>query len=191
MYKIRYYYSSLSKQFFLIFVIWALLVRLLLFFAGGFYKDAYVGATVAVYALALALCIFFFTGWKFFYYEFDQTSLTGFNLLTKKKTELDLVPVQRALFSKSGISLFYKGDQIPRYFIPFRRLGVISPVGVENFMNLMKNRGVHVEQQYQVLPGHGKGAAWIGRCYTLLAILVALSSVQSTFLVFLILAAPK
>ena len=191
MYKIRYYYSSLSKQFFLIILIWTLLVRFTLFFVGGFYKDAYVGATVAVYALALALCVFFFIGWKLFYFEFDETSLTGYNLLTKKKTELDLRPVQRALFSKSGISLFYEGDGVPRYFIPFRRFGIISPVGVENFMNLMKNRHVHVEQEYQVLPGYGKRAVWLGRCYTLLAILIGISSIQSAFLVFLILAAPK
>lgn len=190
MYKIRYYYSSLSKQFFLCTVLLALLVRFTLFFAGGFYKEAYVAATVLAYFLAVVLCVFFLIAWKFFYYEFDEGSISYINGFTKKKTELDLAPVSRALFSKSGIHLFYEDEETARLVIPLRRFGVISPVGVENFMNLMKNHRVRVEQQYEILPGYGSSSKWFGRGYILLSILILINSFQYGVLVFLLLTSP-
>lgn len=186
MYKIRYYYSSLSKQVFIIFVTLNILLRFAVFFAGGFYKDAYVIPSVALYFLALALCAFFFTAWKYFYFEFDEASIVSHNMLTKKETELELSSVERALFSKSGISLFCEGEEAPQFNIPLRRFGVISPVGVENFMNLMKNNAVTVEQQYDTLPGCGPSSKWVGRIYILLTIPVLINTFWFGLLLLLI-----
>lgn len=189
MFKIRYYYSSLPKQLFIIVLMMALLVRFTLFFAGGFYKESYVGATVFVYLLALIVCVFFLVGWRFFYSEFNEDTIVYHNLLLKKKTGLELAAVSRALFSKSGISLFYEEEERPRFFVPFHRFGVVSPVGVENFMNLMKNRRVKVEQTYETLPGFGASSKWFSRGYIVLSLLLLINTFQYGILVFLILTA--
>lgn len=187
MYRIRYYYSSMSKQFFILSVMAFLVVRLALFFVGGFAQYAYVVPTVLLYAVILLLCAFFLMGWRFFYSEFDENTLTYHNALQKKKTALDLDLVTRAEFSKSGISLFCDGENAPRLTIPMWRFGVISPVGVENFQNLMKNRGVPVEQSYRVLPGFGPASRWIGRIYLIFAFVLLAGTLKYGTLVYLIL----
>jgi len=187
MYRIRYYYSSTSKQFFILTVMAFLIVRLALFFVGGFAQYAYVLPTVLLYGAVLLLCAFFLLGWRFFYSEFDENTLTCCNMLKKKKTALDLNLVSRADFSKSGIRLFCDGEATPRLTIPMRRFGVISPVGVENFQNLMRNRGVSVEQSYQVLPGFGPASRWISRIYLIFGFVFLAGTLKYGTLVYLIL----
>lgn len=191
MYKIRYYYSSLAKQFFIGSVVLAMLARLILFFVGNFYKDAYVGASVAFYVVVFIACGFFFTAYRFKYFEFDEETLTRHNLLTRTTAAFDLAPVDRALFSHSGISLFYEKDEKPSFFIPFRSFGIVSPVGVENFMNLMKNHGVKVEQDYKILPGYDEKSKWFGRGYGLLTLIILYNTFQYGLIIFLLLAEGK
>ena len=113
MFRIRYYYSSLAKQFFLVTIIIALLLRFILFFAGGFYRYAFVGATVALYAFAVAVCCFFLVAWKFFYTEFDNTSVIWRNRIIGKEIRVDIAQITRAIFSKSGIFLYCQKSEKP------------------------------------------------------------------------------
>lgn len=182
MYKIRYYYSALAKQFFIGTIVLNMLARLILFYLGGFYKNAYIGFTIAFYVIVFAACAFFFVAWKTMYFEFDEERIVKHNLLTRKNTELDLNPVKRALFSRSGVSLFYENEERPRFYIPFRYFGIISPVGVENFMNLMKNHWVHVEQEYKVLPGYDEKSKWFSRGYVILSIAVGINAFYLGFI---------
>jgi hypothetical protein len=187
MFRIRYYYSSLAKQFFLVTLIIALLLRLVLFFAGGFYRYAFVGATVALYAVAVAACCFFLIAWKFFYTEFDNDSVIWRNRIIGREIRLDAVQITRAVFSKSGIFLYCQKSAKPRLRIPFHRFGIVSPVGVENFMNLMKNLKVPAEREYDTLPGYGPLSVWFGRGYAALSILMIINSLQYAMLISLIL----
>ena len=125
MFRIRYYYSSLAKQFFLVTIIIALLLRFILFFAGGFYRYAFVGATVALYAFAVAVCCFFLVAWKFFYTEFVQTSVIWRNRIIGKEIRVDVAQITRAIFSKSGIFLYCQKSEKPCLRIPFRRFGIV------------------------------------------------------------------
>ncbi|MDR0764085.1 MAG: hypothetical protein LBE65_00625 [Synergistaceae bacterium] len=187
MFRIRYYYSSLAKQFFLVTLIITLLLRLVLFFAGSFYRYAFVGATVALYAFAVAACCFFLIAWKFFYTEFDENTVIWRDRIIGKEIRLDTAQITRAVFSKSGIFLYCRKSAKPCLRIPFRRFGVVSPVGVENFTNLMKNRKVPVELEYRTLPGYGPLSVWFGRIYTALSVLMIINSSRYAILIFLFL----
>lgn len=191
MYKIRYYYSSLSKQFLIGLIFLSLIVRLVLFFISGAYQYAYVGATIVLYALILAFLVFLLVGWRFFYSEFDENTIASYNLLTRKKTELDLAPVSKAVFSKSGIGLYYEGDAEPRFKVPFYRFGVVSPVGVENFMNLMKNHRVEVEQTYKVLPGFTPFSKWLGRTYAIFSVVLLISTLKYLLVIYAFFTTPR
>lgn len=188
MYKIRYYYSSLSKQVFIITVLLTVIVRFVLFFLGGFYKDSYLIASVVVYLLAMALCVFFTFAWRFFYAEFDEKIIIWHNRLLKRETSMPLATVRQADFTKKGILLYDQPEALPRLTIPFYRLGVVSPVGVENFQKLLKALDVPIRQDYDVLPGFGPSAAWFSRGYFILTLLVLFNMLKYLLVVILILA---
>ncbi|MFT5874103.1 MAG: hypothetical protein ACI8WT_003063 [Clostridium sp.] len=187
MYKIKYYYSSVSKQIFIITLILAIVTRLILFFVGGFYEQFNTFLSILMYIVALLCCIFFFTAYKFFYSEFDEKTVTSYNLLLRQTKEADLSKVEKGLLSKSGISLYYDKTKKPNFFIPFYNFGNISPVGVENFTIMLQNLGVEIEKQYKYLPGYGKSSTLFSYGYIIISIITFINSFQYGILVILIL----
>ena len=101
---IRYYYSSMAKQFFLMILVVSMLVRMALMFVittkniGG-YGDAYnVGASMVLYLGFIAVCAFLFVAYRFFHTEFTEHEVTNVNRLLKKRKSIsmDEMPVQIA-----------------------------------------------------------------------------------------------
>lgn len=162
MYKIRYYYTSVAKQGFVIVLALYLLVRLVLFHVAGFSAYYYTGLSTVLYLLGFGLCFLWFTGYRYFYVDFDDKTVTAYNKLLRRETEVDLTAVQKAVFSKTGIRVYTDNLQKPALYIPIYFLGKLSPVGAENFEIMLRNIGVpEVTKTYKALPGYGRFATFI------------------------------
>ena len=90
--------------------------------------------------------------------------------------------LERAVLSKRGIKLYTKGSESPSMFIPFFRMGVISPAGVDEFYRLLKAKDIHIEKQFVTLPGHGRSKKIIPALYSALALLTLASLTQAVAL---------
>ena len=186
--KIRYYYSSMSKQVFLIllmllvaarFFIFQLVIKYDILGKASLYN---VPATVAMNTVFVLICIFLLIGYRLFYTKFDEHQVIYRNLLLRKEVSLDLDSLERAVLSKRGIKLYTKGSESPSMFIPFFRMGVISPAGVDEFYRLLKAKDIHIEKQFVTLPGHGKSKKIIPAVYSALALLTLASLTQAVAL---------
>ena len=67
-------------------------------------------------------------------------------------------------------------------FIPYFRMGVISPAGVDEFYRLLKAKDIHIEKQFVTLPGHGRSKKIIPTVYSALALLTLASLTQAVAL---------
>lgn len=186
--KIRYYYSSMSKQVFLIlltllvsvrFFIFHLIVTLDILSSASLYN---VPATVAMNISYLILCSLLIFGFKLFYTEFDEVQVIYHNLLLRKKVQLSLDIVDKAVLTKRGIYLYINGCQTHAMRIPFFRLGLISPVGVDEFYKLLKSKDITIEKQFVTLPGYGKSKKIVPTVYSALALLTLASLTQAVAL---------
>lgn len=183
--KIRYYYTSMSKQVFLILLFLLILVRFLIFqlvVKHDLLGKAHlynVPATIALNLVLLLLCALFLLGFKFFYTEFDDDQIIYHNRLLNKKIQLDFNQVEKAILSKRGIRLYTKATETPAMFIPFFRMGLISPPGVDTFYRLLKSKNISIEKQFITLPGHGKSKKIIPLIYSVLALITLASLTQA------------
>ncbi len=176
--KIAYYYTSMSKQVFIILTTLFFLSRLAVFTAAialnisGYAQQYNWSATFVLYLLYFAVCAFFFAGYKMFYTTYDDVLVTYHNRILRKSKSVDLTNVRKALLNKKGIYLYQDASETPSLFIPFWRLGYISPVGVNNFYMLLLDKGLEIKKTFTVLPGTGKIRKVSSVIYTGLALLV-------------------
>lgn len=191
--RIRYYYSAMSKQVFLIVLFLFILARMTIFFQVIFYNiNDYatlynVKASIFLYAIYIVLCLFFFYAYKGFYVEYDEHKVIYYNRIIQKRYFTDLDRVSNAVLNKDGIYLYYASDDItknsPVMFIPFSRFGVISPVGVDDFYKLLKQKNIIIEKSFVELPVFGKSKNWVSILYSGLALFALASLTQALALI--------
>ncbi len=191
---IRYYYSSMAKQFFLMILVVSMLVRMALMFVvttkniGG-YGDAYnVGASMVMYLAFIAGCAFLFIAYRFFHTEFTEHEVTNVNRLLRKRTSISLDEITYANFDKGGILLYReKGSKKADFLIKFYKFGVASPVGVESFEKLCQYKGIEYDKNFTYLPGQGKFAKLCSIGYVALIICLGINALQYLMVVLAVL----
>lgn len=187
--KIRYYYSAMSKQVFLILMLLFVCARLILFSQVikhniNNYAQIYnVKASMILYAIYISICVFFFFAYKFFVTEYDENKIVYYNKFIRKSYSAEFDKITKAVLNKRGIYLYYEAKTKEALFIPFFRFGVISPVGVDDFYRLMKSKGIVIEKTFKTLPGFGKSRKWISMIYSGLALLALAWLTQSAALI--------
>ncbi len=187
--KIKYYYSSMSKQVFLILVALFILLRFILLvqvvtYDINDYGNMFnMGATFFLYLFYVSICGFFFMAYKLFITEFNGSEVIYTNKILRRKRTVTLDKIHRAHLKKRGIALYEFGQDKPCFYLPFFRFGIISPVGVDNFYKVLKQNNVEIQKDFDVLPGHGKRWKWVGVLYTCLALLVLAPTTQALALV--------
>lgn len=183
--KIRYYYSSMSKQVFLILLSLFIITRFIIFTEVIIYDiNNYsamfnIGQTIILYLFYLFICAFFFFGFNFFYTTYNENQVIYINKILRKDYFVDLSRIDRALLNKHGIYLYYLGEDKHCLFIPFFRLGVISPVGIDEFYKLLKSKNIQIEKTFTVLPSSKKSNKIVSTIYSGLALLTLGSLTQS------------
>lgn len=174
--KIQYYYSAMSKQVFLIILCLFFAARFTIFFQvvkyniSGYADDFNIAGTLILYVIYILFCIFFFFGYKFCFTLYNEEEAIYHNKLLKKQYHVDLNKIDRAVLTKRGICLYYPESRRKCFYIPFWRLGKISPVGVDDFYNLLKSKDIHIEKQFVTLPGFGKSKGITSLIYSCLAL---------------------
>lgn len=191
--KIKYYYSTMSKQVFLILLILFIVLRFMLMMQvvandiNGYAEKINLGATLMLYAIYFGICIFFLTAYKGFYVTFDEHSLTYHNRLLRTNRTIVFDGITRAHLGKRGIRLYRDGQEKADFYLPFFRFGVISLGGMDRFYKMLKNKPIAIQKDFLALPGHGKGRKWISLLYTCLALLALASVTQTLALIVAIL----
>lgn len=187
--KIKYYYSAMSKQVFILVLCLLIVTRFILFVQVMTYNiNGYAGkiniqATLLLYLVYLFVCVFFFIAYKFFFTIFDENNATYYNKLLRKEISVNLNRVEKAHLTKKGIYLYEEEKDKPAFYLPFFRFGIISPVGVDNFYKILKQKNIKIEKDFTTLPGYGKRWKWVSVLYTCLALLVLGSGTQTLALV--------
>ena len=191
---IRYYYSSMAKQFFLMVLVISMLVRMALMFVvttkniGG-YGDAYnVGASMVLYLAFIAGCAFLFIAYRFFHTEFTEHEVTNVNRLLRKRTSINLNEISYVNFDKGGILLYReKGSRKPDFLIKFYKFGVASPVGIESFEKLCQYKGIAYDKNYTFLPGQSRLSKLCSIGYIALIICLGINALQYLLVVLSVL----
>ncbi len=183
--RIKYYYSTMSRQVFLILLMFLVLARFIIFyevivFDINNYADSYnIGASILLYTVYLGTCLFFFFGHKFFYTDYNETEIIYYNRILRKKNIMRIEEISKAILGKRGISLYAANNENASLFIPFFRLGIVSPVGVDEFYKLLKTKNISIEKNFTKLPGHGSSRKAFSLIYSCLALLILASLTQS------------
>lgn len=191
--KIRYYYSTMSKQMFFILLIllialrFILLMQVLIYHLNDYAEQLNIGATVLLYLVYLSICIFFLLAYKGFYVLFDEHSATYHNRLLRRQRTIDLDKVTKAHLGKRGIHLYEDNQDTSAFYVPFFRFGVISLGGMDGFYKMLKRKPIEIQKDFLTLPGHGKRRKWISLFYTCLALLTLASLTRTLALVVAIL----
>lgn len=187
MYQIRYYYSSLSRQLFVLVFALYLLARLILFHVGGFSRIYQPFLSTLLYVILIGACVLLFVGHRCCCITFDEEKVIKRNKLRKKEDIVYLNDISKGKFSVIGIRLYTGGKSQYVLYIPIWFFGKISPVGMENFEVMLRNVGVpEVERTYSVLPGYGRGTTFLGYLFFFSAIPFFLAIIQYGYLIFMI-----
>lgn len=187
--KIRYYYSAMSKQVFilllgfLIVIRFALLMQVIIYNLNDYGTKINLVATVVLYLVYLCICIFLFTAYKLFFSEFDDDRMIYYNKLLRKELRVNLNTIEKAHLTKKGIYLYEAAKKEPVFFLPFFRWGVISPVGVDKFYKVLKEKNIKIQKDFTTLPGHGKRWKWVSVIYTCMALYTLAFATQTLSLV--------
>lgn len=189
--KIIYMYSSLARQFFLASLGLLLLSRLVLFVEGAVFNMEkfeifYLPATIGLIVLLMFCCAFLFIGQRFFYGAFSEHEFIFYNLITRNEKHINLDHLVLAEFMSTGIKLYDDLDSKPIFKIPFYRLGIVSPIGVGSFEDLMKYKNIEITKSYTVLPCYSRGFKFISIAYAALTIGISLNAFQIIILNILI-----
>lgn len=187
MYNIKYYYSSLSKQAFLIIFIAYTIARIILFHVGGFSEHYYPLLSYTMYFAILLLSFLLLNGYKYYLVSFTETDITIKNLILKKTRSLKISDVKKAEFTRLGIKLYTDDINKASVIIPIYFFGKMSPVGCENFEIMLKNMKVpEVTKSYTVLPGYGRISNFIGYFFFFSCIPFLLSTVQLFQIIYIL-----
>lgn len=187
MYNIKYYYSSLSKQLFLIIFILYTLARIGIFYVGGFSQYYYPLTSTLMYAGIIAFCLFLLNAYKLYYVEFDEKVIVVHNKLFRKNKRIEITAIQKADFTKAGIKLYTNDLSKIDTFIPIYFFGKMSPVGCENFEIMLKNMKVkEVNKTYKVLPGFGHISRIISYVFLFSCVTFLVNTIQLVELIYLI-----
>lgn len=188
MYNIKYYYSSLSKQTFLIIFIAYTIARICIFHIGGFSQFYYPLLSTLMYLGIIAISLFLLNGYRLYYVSFDEKTVTIHNKLLKKEHTIEICKIKKAEFTRLGIKLYTDNIDKASHIIPIYFFGKISPVGCENFEIMLKNMKVpEVNKAYNILPGFGRISTIIGYVFFFSCIPFLISSIQLFELIYLIL----
>lgn len=190
MYKIKYYYSSLSKQaFFIIFIAYTI-ARIGIFYVGGFSEYYYPLLSTLMYLALIGVSIFLLNAFKYYYVEFTETDVTIHKCLLKKTTSIKISDLKKAEFTRLGIKLYSDDLNKASIIIPIYFFGKMSPVGCENFEIMLKNMKVpEVIKTYTVLPGYGRISTFIGYFLFFSCIPFLLSTIELFQIIFILLQA--
>ena len=188
--QIRYYFSSMAKQGFLLVLIFSMLVRMALFLevtildVGG-YGDAYnVAASLIMYIGFIVVCVFLFVAYKFFYTEFTEHEVTNVNRILRRRKSISLDEINYVIFDKGGILLYREKDRKkPDFLIKFYKFGIASPVGIESFEKLCDYKHIPYEKNYTCLPGQSGFSRLFSIGYIILIVCLALNALQILLLV--------
>jgi len=187
--KIKYYYSAMSKQVFILILGLLIIMRFILFLQVIKYdlleyaNNFNLWATVILYGFYLFICMFFFTAYKFFYATFDENQIIYYNKILRKKKIQSLNNIKKAHLSKKGVYLYSNSDSDPVFYLPFFRFGIISPVGIDKFYKILKQKDIEIQKDFSVLPGQGKKWKWVSIIYTCIALFTLASTTQTIALV--------
>ncbi len=190
--KIKYYYTSMSKQVFLITLALLLIARSIVFIEVIFfninnYPTTYnLSVALFIHFVYLLITIFFFFGHKYFIAEYDENNIVYTNKILRRKNKVELKDIQKAVLGKRGISLYTSPQKKPCFFLPFFRLGVVSPVGVDGFYKILKSKDILLEKKFTILPGHGKYKKIFSVLYSCLALFTLAYLTQALALIFAI-----
>ena len=183
--KIKYYYSSMSKQVFLLILgllvvtRFVLLVQVVKYDIVDYAQDFSLWASSLLYLFYLAMCAFFFAAYKLFYAIFDENEIIYHNKLLRKEIHFSLNNLKKVHLSKKGIYLYENSKDKSPFYLPFFRFGIISPVGVDKFYKLLKQKNIEIQKDFSTLPGQGKKWKWVSTIYTGLALLTLASATQA------------
>lgn len=183
--QIRYHHISMSSQVFLILTALLVVVRFFLlnlvvhFNINGYGGSFHLVGTWILYLFYLLICAFFFFGCKFFSASYDQTEIVYRNRILRRTDTADLNEISRAVLNKRGVYLYRPQEERFCFFLPFRRLGYISPVDVDGFYRQLKASGVKIEKTFTVLPGCGRSGKIIALIFSCLALLMLGALTQS------------
>lgn len=187
MYNIRYYYASLAKQSFILITILYLIARMAIFHVAGFDEHYYTVPSMMMYLILIGFCILCFMGYKLYTVSFDDSTITATNHILKSSKSLSYGEINKAMFKKTGIYLYDTSEKLLLH-IPIYFFGKISPVGVENFEIMLKNKGIkEVRKTYKTLPGFGRVSVIISYTFFFLCIPFLLSTVQLIEIIFMLL----
>ncbi len=190
--KIKYYYTSMSKQVFFILLALLIVARAVVFmevilFNINNYSTTYnLEVAFFVQFVFLLITIFFFFGYKYFTAEYDENNIVYTNKILRSKNKVELKDIQKAVLGKRGISLYTDPQKKPCFFLPFFRLGVVSPVGVDGFYKILKTKGILIEKKFTILPGHGRYKKIFSVFYSCLALFTLAYLTQTVALIFAI-----
>lgn len=190
--EIRYFYTSLSKQLFLVSLMVFALSRILLFteikvFHIGDYDQYYSTLSfLLLFTACLIVCAFFLTAYGFYFTDFTEHTLTYHNKMLGRQVDIDMDKVRFVKFTKMGIQLYYNKIEKPELTIPFYRFGIVSKNGVESFTKLLVYKNIDYVNDNEALPGYGFAFKVIRTVYALLCILVTIDALKYLLLVFMI-----
>lgn len=188
MYNIKYYYSSLSKQTFLIIFIAYNIARIGIFHTAGFSEYYYPILSTLMFLAIIVFSIFLLNAYKYYYVEFDETTVTIHNRIMKKNISYAIADIQKAEFTKLGIKIYTNNTSKCDTTIPIYFFGKMSPVGCENLEIMLKNMKVkEVTKTYKVLPGFGRVSTIIGYVFFFSCIPFLLSTIQLFEIIYFIL----
>ena len=164
--RITYTYPNIMRQImYLVIIFYTLLhcgvmTEILVFRIEGYYENVRILPTYLLYALAFAVEIALFFGYKFCYSTYDSKTLTYHNRLLHREKTLDLTKVKFAIFDKFCVKFYDKttvdsDHDIPIFRIPFYRLGFIDAVEIDRLYKMLCARGdVGVAKTYKKLLGY-------------------------------------
>ena len=190
---IRYYYSSMSQQGFLVIFSLCMLARIIVFAEVQFlnidgYADQYnLFASILLYTLIILAALFLLIGFRFFLTEFTEEEVTNVNKIFNKRKSINLSEVDHAVFTNKGIHLYKAGNEGKKgdFIIKFRKFGIASPVGVESFEKLLQYKEIPFTKEYETFPGlHKSKIIMIG--YIILCLSLLVNSSQAIYLAIML-----
>lgn len=185
--RINYRYTNLPKQI-LIFAALAyvvmmaiIMLEIAIFKLEGFYEETNFLLTIPLYVVYITVLVAILRQYKFFYGEYDETSLTYHNKLLRKQKSFNLSDAKLAVFDTFGIK-FYADTNInpstdkPIFFFPFFRGGIVEAVSLNNFYKtLLAREDMQVIKNFQVLPGYTKKWKIVSFIYAIFAVVLGSS----------------
>lgn len=155
------------------FVARALLTLALYYFdIYGYRASIAIIPTSLAYLAAFTILILLLNAFKFYVVFYSQDRLIAYNVLTRKKKNLDLNQVQRVDFGKKRIEFYGMGHEDPIFKIPNYKFGKIRATDRKDFYNFLSSReDIRVTKDYKTAPGYGRFFVHLNRILMVISIL--------------------